>query len=354
MKRITIPEELSKLASITKKELIDSLGEDPFREVVIDICLGKNVRNFTETLTRTRLVRSNIALWNFFYINKKRGISPLDIIDIAKEELLHGRIPTKEKPVYQWLVALTGKQVQNVLRKNEDPSAFNELTESTISILHEESATEKNGISFNESFSKGSIFTPVELSWISLVIGSQTLTIRGSEKSLHGKYFEKLILGSVFQVLGMRLLETQEKAENGFFLSSQDKDSRESDCTIIYNSRGIRIDIGFIGPGNTEITLDKVSRYRKEDEIAGRRHEMSTIVIVDTIGERSKVRDLASKIEGTIFCMSDDDWVQQLSEQVSKTLGFQDPLKHIKSPQQWEKFLRLKMQDIDITHLYNI
>ncbi|MFW2003647.1 CfrBI family restriction endonuclease, partial [Acinetobacter ursingii] len=70
--------------------------------------------------------------------------------------------------------------------------------------------------------------------------------------------------------------------KNGFWLSSQSDERREADATIVFNILGIRVDIVFIGPGNSEITLDKVSRFTKHDEISCKSYHMSTIVIVDT------------------------------------------------------------------------
>lgn len=354
MKDIIIPTELSQLAKLSKDELVESLGADPFRETVVNICLGLNVRSFTEILTRERLVQSNNALWKFFIANKRNGISPFDIIDIARNKLLTSKLPSKEKAVYQWLTGLTNKSIQNVLRKNEDLTDFDNLTKDTLDILGKEA---KNPVEIQTEVyitDPDISFSAEEISWIFLVMGQQTMTIRGSEKSLHGKYFEKLVLGSVFQMLGLPLLHVTNTDQNGFWLSSQDANSRESDATIIYNSKGIRVDIGFIGPGNSEISLDKVSRYIKHAEIAGKRHEMSTIVIVDTIGDGSKIRSLAEKIEGAIVCMSDRDWVLQLSKLISNKLNTVDPLAHLGTYEELEVYLRHKIKGINLEELINM
>lgn len=52
----------------------------------------------------------------------------------------------------------------------------------------------------------------IELQWkdvalLMTAIGSQTLTIRGSDKSMFGKLFERLIFGSVLTVLGFERVE---------------------------------------------------------------------------------------------------------------------------------------------------
>ena len=115
---------------------------------------------------------------------------------------------------------------------------------------------------------------------------------------------------------------------------------------------GIRVDIGFIGPGNSEITLDKVSRFTKFDEISGKQYEMSTIVIVDTLGEKSKARELAKKIEGEIICMSDPNWVLELAEQVSEKLSINNPFKDVLA-ENLEDYLSEKLKTLDLDRLIN-
>ena len=347
-----IPEQLSGLAKLSQKELVDQLGTEVFRDVLLKIFLGKNVRNFTEALTRNRLLKSNIALWSFFCEQKKLGRSPLSLIDIAKEKLLARGISSKDRAVYEWLVAMTNKQTQNVLRKSHDQE-FDELTQATLEMLDRELLEEHSYVYHGISVGEDEIpFTFQELCWISLVLGSQTLTIRGSEKSLHGKYFEKLILGSLFQIFGFELLAIEDISKNGFWLSSQHEDRREADSTIVHNNLGIRVDIGFIGPGNSEITLDKVSRFTKYDEISGKKYVMSTIVIVDNLGEKSKARELAKQIEGEIICMSDPNWVMLLANQISQNLSIRNPIAHI-SEKDLKEYLSEKLKNIDLEELMN-
>ena len=44
-----------------------------------------------------------------------------------------------------------------------------------------------------------------------LALGAQTLSIRGSEKSMYGKLFEKFTLGSVLTVLGFQYVNITDK-----------------------------------------------------------------------------------------------------------------------------------------------
>lgn len=348
MKSINIPNELSSLSSLSKEELVEELGTEVFRDVLLGVFLGKNVRDFTEGLTRNRLLKSYIELWKFLCEQKAQGNSPIDLIDISKDRLAKGRVHPKEEPVYRWLAATTGKQTQNVLRNSHD-KGFEDLTQATLAILERERKEDHKHLSKGISFDDVS-FSFEEMCWIFLVLGSQTLTIRGSEKSLHGKYFEKLVLGSIFQILGFKLLEVEDVSQNGFWLSSQREDRREADGTIVYNNLGIRVDIGFIGSGNSEITLDKVSRFTKHDEISGKKYEMSTIIIVDTLGKKSKATELARVIEGEIICMSNPDWVFTLSKMISEILKIDDPLKSIDADA-LEKYLSEKLAKIDLNKL---
>lgn len=316
-----LPDKLALLSTISKEQLLDKLGEDVFQSVVIDVLSGKNVRQFTEILTRSRLIQSNLSLLQYFLSEFILGVSPKNIFDNAKNSLMDGEFKRQNRATLEWLVAMTNKQTQNVLR-DKHSEVFDQL----LSATHEAISDISDGFpSIQEKIKIGDRqLTYQDLSYILLAIGSQTLTIRGSEKSLHGKYFEKLILGSVFQMLGFRFDESRSLEPKTFWLSSQEAGKRESDATLINNSLGIRIDIGFIGRGNTEITLDKVSRYRRQDEINGVPHAMSTIVIVDSIGEKSRTHQLANEIDGIVITMSDPLWVKHLSENVSRMLGVED------------------------------
>jgi len=101
------------------------------------------------------------------------------------------------------------------------------------------------------------------LNWPSLLqifyaIGTQSLAIRGSEKSMYGKLFEKLILGSVLTILGFHLVnpEKSKKSKKVFWLSHR-QNKRESDATVLVKPGvGARFDLGFIGPGNSEISFE--------------------------------------------------------------------------------------------------
>jgi hypothetical protein len=120
-----------------------------------------------------------------------------------------------------------------------------------------------------------------------------------------------------------------------FWLSSREE-RRESDATLLYQAgKGVRFDIGFIGRGNPEISLDKVTRFEREISLGRSKYYMATIILVDRIGANSRIERLAEEVEGTIVQMSAGYWPQQVAQVLNKKLGFKHYL------------VNAKLEDID-------
>ena len=217
------------------------------------------------------------------------------------------------------------KQVQNVLRS--DDAAWDDYVRSLRESLSESSVHSQEAYGSSSLSLDGNAVTWEWAHSLMMAIGAQTLAIRGSEKSLYGKFFEKLVLGSVLSLLGFGLVDTGTASERSFWLSSRGS-KRESDATAIWNlGQGVRFDIGFIGVGNPEITLDKVSRFEREIEMGGVNHYMHTFIIVDRVGRRSRIEELAKEVGATIIQMSASDWGKTLGDQLEDILdGYASPL----------------------------
>lgn len=340
------PNELIALAKISKNDVLDKFGTDVFKKVVYDVLTGKNVREFTEILTRTRLLESNLSFFDFFVDKMKEGITPKQLYLYAKNALSNKSYVKSNQPVLEWMVMMTNKQTQNVLR-DEHGDGFDRLALRT----QEEILKIKNGYEdkIGEISIGGQKVSLEDFCYIILSLGSQTLTIRGSEKYLHGKYFEKLILGSLFTIMGF---EYKEKIEEGLnakcFTLSTRADDRESDATLVFNGKAIRVDIGFIGRGNTEISLDKVSRFRRMDDIGGVMHNISTMVIVDVIGDRSRIVNMAEEIDGKVVAMSDPYWVAKVSSYISSKLNVDDLLEDKPQLKYIQSFISDALENVDL------
>ena len=334
------------------KQFINQIGDKLIREAVTSILCGGNIRTLTEGMTRKRLAQSNATLLvSFLRSHAATNDFTNHIAELAKQELISGKTTGERRSFLLWCLGLTNKGIQNILRGDKDglDKYLQTITES-INQSAEISANTFGKMGGTINFEG----TDTHVDWLFLLylftaIGAQTLTIRGSEKSIYGKLFEKLVLGSLLTILGFSLVPRDDpsRKEKIFWLSERGE-KRESDATLLYKPGiGVRFDIGFIGPGNTEISLDKVSRFEREQEYRGTAYSMSTIIIVDRIGERSRIVDMAQQIEGSIVQMSMTHWVKEVCSILSsnKSMQFSHPIMRMED-REVTHYIKTRMQDV--------
>ena len=109
----------------------------------------------------------------------------------------------------------------------------------------------------------------------------------------------------------------------------------------------MRFDIGFIGRGNPEISLDKVTRFEREIALGRSTYYMATIILVDRIGGNSRIETLAREVGGTIVQMSASFWIRQVVQVLNTSLGFEHALLTM-SDDQVEAFLRQQIQQVPL------
>lgn len=317
--------------------------------MVLDVLSGRNLRDSTELLTRRRIAALNLATVNLFL----RGSSiSADFVSqlphLATDILTRKRVGKPDRWIAQWALGLTDKAFQNVLR--DDPDALARYRERYIDTCREiiaSHATEHGELVGELRIDSG---VRAEVSWLFMTyllstIGAETLAIRGSEKSAYGKLFEKLILGSLLHILGFSRVPRDDPGKNRrvFWLASR-AERRESDATLLYEpGKGVRFDIGFIGRGNPEISLDKVTRFEREITLGRTRYYMATFIIVDRIGPNSRLERLAQAVDGTIVQMSAAYWPQQVARELNRVLGFKHELLDMRQTE-IEEFLRLRLE----------
>jgi hypothetical protein len=350
------PAEARDLLVVRGRDLLHTLGLPALRDVVSQVLCGVNVRSATEMLTRRRISLLNAAIFTTYTNLAKKGIDFMQVPSMA--HLKHQTRGTSEedKIILRWMLGLTKKQVQNVLRS--DAAAWSEyvltLKDSLLGVI--ETVEDSYGLLKLTSDDADADSMSLDWTWVvsmMMAIGAQTLAIRGSEKSIYGKFFEKMILGSVLSVLGFKFSSSVEIAENTFWLSSTAK--RESDATIVWKpGLGIRFDIGFIGVGNTEITLDKVTRFQRHIEINGVSMYMHTFIVVDRVGPKSGVVELAQEVDGTIIQMSSSDWASTLGNALEELLdGYVSPLKGL-SHSDYKKAIEEGVQKAPLEKIFDI
>ena len=332
-------------------DLIQQIGVDVIRGIILDVLVGKNLRDSTEKLTRRRIASLNLAMASLFI--KGASTSPDFVKQLpytASSILAQKALPKGERWIAQWMLGLTDKAIQNVLRDNKALlETYRDDYMQTCKEIIDRHRQVYGELAGSIKLDDG---TEISIDWLWLTyllnaIGSQTLTIRGSEKSTFGKLFEKLVLGSLLSILGFHFVPQQQAGEKVFWLSSQDE-KRESDATLLYEiGKGVRFDIGFIGRGNPEISLDKVTRFQQAEVIRGIPFYMATIIIVDRVGRDSRIVEMARAVNGTIVQMSAAYWPQQVAELLGNTFGFEHAL--IGMPEtRIEEYLQEKLKTVSL------
>ena len=188
-----------------------------------------------------------------------------------------------------------------------------------------------------------------------LAVGAATLTIRGSEKSLYGKTFEKFVLGSVLTILGFNHIDKSDvsKSDKVFWLSER-LDKRESDATLLIKAGvGVRFDIGFIGKGNTEVSLDKVSRFERFMEFGRNTYATTTIILVDNIGAHSRITTMAQEIDGYILQMRETYWVYRLANILKEKFGYQSEILNF-TKEQSLSYIDEKMHSVNLNAFFGV
>lgn len=340
------------LLSASGSQLVEQIGLDVVRGVVLDILKGKNLRDSTESLTRRRIATLNLATMELFIkgsANSKDFLNQLP--KTATDILSKGNLSKAERWLAQWILGLTDKAFQNVLR--DDPDAIAGYRDRYIQICDEVIAARKTdkGTLQGEITINGNQKAQINWLWMTYLlntIGAQTLAIRGSEKSAYGKLFEKLVLGSLLHILGFKqIIPPPQEYEKVFWLTSRNE-KRESDATLLYElGQGVRFDIGFIGRGNPEISLDKVTRFEREISLGRSKFFMATIILVDRIGTNSRIERMAKEVQGTIIQMSAGYWPKQVAQVLNKTLGFKHDLTRM-NDSKIEKYLQNAMRKVPL------
>lgn len=351
------PEKGRLVLTANGKEFIEKLGVETARQVIHAVLRGENIRTQTEPLTRRRVAIATGAMVYLF----AKGWAEIDnftenLSALALEQM--NNTPQSKKEIFwpaQWLIGLTGKGIQNVLRNSS------QLHQAYIQDF--ENAVEEAAIRCRKDYGEISMslgcvvdgkLRQRVLDWkditrLTTAIGAATLTIRGSEKSTYGKLFERLVMGSVLTILGFEHVENSQsqKKEKVFWLSDS-SDIRECDATIrLRPGKLARFDIGFIGKGNPEIMKDKLTRYSNAIEQNGIPSLSLNFIIVDKIPDTTKTTEAAKKSGSEIIQMSMQFWALELAKRLEARLGYRAEILSVPEDE-LSDYLRQKLQPIPI------
>jgi len=358
------PEKGKLVLTANGKEFVERLGVETARQVILAVLLGENIRTQTEPLTRRRVAIATGAMIHLFVKGWAEVDGFTEKLSALALEQMDNTSQSKKDTFWpaQWLIGLTGKSIQNVLRSNAG------LRQSYIQDF--ENAVEEAARRCQEDFGEismnlgyvvdGELRQNIrELNWkdltrLSTAIGATTLTIRGSEKSTYGKLFERLIMGSVLTILGFQHVDNSQsnKPEKVFWLSDS-SDTRECDATIrLRPGKLVRFDIGFIGKGNPEIMKDKLTRYSNEIEQNGTANSSQTFIIVDKMPETTRTTAAALKSGSEIIQMSMQFWALTLAKRLKARLGYSAEILTIPEDQMRD-YIEKKLKPVPILNFLN-
>lgn len=346
-----MPSVFCELVESKGSNFIRQAGEAAVRKVVVDVLCGVNLRASTESITRQRLGRLNAATLLLYL----RGLQVA--FDFSKQlpELaaagLSRRTSKSEKWLYQWTLGLTDKGFQNVLR--DDGNAVARYAKSfaeNLQALAKQTGEEHGDLSCRVCLGRDKevVFDWQDILSLFCTIGSQTLAIRGSEKSTYGKLFERLVLGSVLSIFDFEQSIPSESKLGGIFWLSSKIGEREADATLLIKAgQAIRFDLGFIGRGNPEITKDKVSRFERNLEVGHQRYDSTTIIIVDRVGPSSALEDQARRAGAMVIQMSLSHWPKQLAQVFAQRFDYRHELLTL-APSALPGFFQRKLQRMNL------
>lgn len=347
------PEKGKVVLTGSGQELIKQLGVQAVRQAILAILCGENIRQQTEPLTRKREAIVTGAMVMLF----AKGWQEIDnfteqLSQLAEKQLSETSSSHKELvwPA-QWLIGLTDKGVQNILRNND---SYIQDFEAAIAAAAQICETDFGPLRMNLGFLEQDGQRTKNLDWQDIIrlttaIGSATLSIRGSEKSTYGKFFEPLVLGSALTILGFQWLNhpSEEPIEKAFWLSDS-SDLRECDATVrLRAGKLVRFDMGFIGKGNPEVMKDKLTRFASEVELQGSRSSSHNIIIVDKMPETTKTLESAQKSGSDIVQMSMQFWPQEVAELLKKRSGYEAEILRVPESQ-LRDYLAQKMTSMPI------
>lgn len=341
------------LVKYSGKEFVNKLGLEIVQGVVASILKGKNVRDLTESLTQRRILLVSASLITTYL----KGLSSFDNFEEALNDLVKKNVRMKlsaeEKKYLLWFIGLTGKSIQNVIRGTMLEN-YIDVFDANLREICTDIEEAYGDITLKVNYNEQGYF----LKWKNLLrcllaVGAATLTIRGSEKSLYGKTFEKFVLGSVLTILGFSHIDKSDvsKSDKVFWLSER-LDKRESDATLLVKAgTGVRFDIGFIGKGNTEVSLDKVSRFERFMEFGRKKYATTTIILVDNIGSHSRITTMAQEIDGHILQMGETYWVYKLATILKEKFGYHSEILN-NTKEQSLSYIDEKMRSVNLNAFF--
>ncbi len=345
------------------KDFVERLGLEATRHAILCVLCGENIRSQTEPLSRRRLAQVSgaiIAMFTQGCLTVKDFQENLSTYAVDQIENLKGKANLWPA---QWVIGLNDKLMQNILRSDSKQlKAYVKEFDKAIKEAAKHCEEHYGNYNMALGYMKDETGQQVTLDWegiarITTAIGAQTLAIRGSDKSMYGKLFERLILGSILTVLGYKRVEpTKNKLTHGVFWLSDSSANRECDATLLVApGQLVRFDMGFIGKGNPEITKDKMSRFgniKEAVEEGEQAYNSVTFIVIDTLKETVKTVEAKKKADAEIIQMSMQFWPYQIAEKLDARFGIKHEILKI-PPDNLKAYMKERLDEVDVSEFLN-
>lgn len=218
---------------------VDPFSPSGVREATSKILTGINYRLFFESATRRNLLETYRELAEL----ARQHPNDDDAWKTSIRKLVESGTPEDRRLRY-WLIGLTKKTADNLgVKAGDYPSIFDQMMAEIAEFSRLEGKENR------------------EMALL-LWCGTATLTIRGSRKSKIGKSLERSIARAALTAIGLK-----EKNDFRVSIGAEEEVPRETDAEVRTPRGFLRVEVGLIGRGNSEVISDKVGRMERNGVI---------------------------------------------------------------------------------------
>ena len=216
----------------SKPKWADPFSPEGARTATAKILTGRNYRLFYEDATRRTLIETYRELAE---LARRHPENNSEWKAHIRDMVASGDV--QDRRMRQWLIGLTKKTATNLGVKVSDyPSVFDDVM-ADIEAVADHNTDQR------------------ELALL-LWCGTATLTIRGSQKAKIGKLLEVAIARAALTCIGLQ----EQRSDFRLNVDADEEVDRETDAEIRTPRGFVRMEVGLIGVGNSEVIGDKVGR----------------------------------------------------------------------------------------------
>ena len=256
----------------------DPYSPEAVQEITANVLTGENYRIFYESATKRKLIETYKNLRD---LANRHPDNESDWRNSIKEILENN---SQESKILQlWLIGLTKKTADNLgVTRKDYPVLFDDMMK----------CFERTEKSCKDRREMALLF------WC----GTATLTIRGSAKSKYGKALERSLAKSALTIIGL----DEQKGDFRLNVEGDKEVVRETDAEIRTKRGWVRMEIGLIGRGNSEVISDKVGRVGRNG-----------IIMMDVMPKQSTAYLTASNSGVHLIQLRNNQPVEELRQYLS-------------------------------------